>query len=54
MGKRGSGNLLDPASGHPMRSISLGAGLPHFSSLSLDSGTAYVSTLSGIVPVSGG
>jgi len=44
---------LDPASGHTMRSISLGAGLPHFSSLSLADGTAYVSTLGGVVAVSG-
>jgi hypothetical protein len=33
--------------------LSLGAGLPHFSSLSLGGGTAYVSTLNGIVAVSG-
>jgi outer membrane protein assembly factor BamB len=44
---------LDPASGHTMDSISLGADLPHFSSLSLADGTAYVSTLSGVVAVSG-
>jgi hypothetical protein len=44
---------LDPASGHAARSISLGADLPHFSSLSLADGTAYVSTLSGVVAVSG-
>jgi polyvinyl alcohol dehydrogenase (cytochrome) len=44
---------LDPASGHAMRSISLGAGLPHFSSLSLADGTAYVSTRGGVVAVSG-
>jgi outer membrane protein assembly factor BamB len=45
---------LDPASGHEMESISLGAGLPHFSSLSLAGGTAYVPTLGGVVAVSGG
>jgi hypothetical protein len=44
---------LDPASGHTMDSISLGADLPHFSSLSMADGTAYVSTLSGVVAVSG-
>ena len=44
---------LDPADGHALDSIPLGAALPHFSSLSLANGTAYVSTLTGVVAVSG-
>jgi hypothetical protein len=44
---------LDPATGRVRHQISLGAGLPHFSSLSLSGSTAYVSTLGGIVAVSG-
>lgn len=44
---------LNPASGHTMDSIPLGADLPHFSSPSLADGTAYVPTMSGVVAVSG-
>lgn len=44
---------LDPATGRVVNTISLGARLPHFSSLSLANGTAYVSTLTGIVAVRG-
>ena len=44
---------LNPASGQTMASIELGAGLPHFASLALADGTAYVSTFSGVVAVSG-
>jgi outer membrane protein assembly factor BamB len=44
---------LNPASGQTMQSIELGADLPHFASLALAGGTAYVSTLSGVVAVSG-
>jgi hypothetical protein len=44
---------LNLATGAVRNKISVGTGLPHFSSLSLAGGTAYVSTLSGVVAVSG-
>jgi outer membrane protein assembly factor BamB len=53
--KTGSGTLyeLDPANGTVRQSISVGAVLPHFSSLSLAGGTAYVSTLDGVTAIAG-
>jgi len=50
-----SGTLyeLSSATGAIRSQIEIGAGLPHFSSLSLAGGTAYVSTLTGITAVHG-
>ena len=50
-----SGTLyeLSPATGAIRSQIEIGAGLPHFSSLSLAGGTAYVSTLTGVSAVNG-
>ena len=44
---------LNPATGRVTSSVGLGAALPHFSSLSLANGTAYVSTLTGVVAIRG-
>jgi hypothetical protein len=52
----GSGGTLyelDPASGAVKSQLSIGEGLPHFSSLSLAGGTAFVSTLHGVVAIDG-
>lgn len=51
----GDGTLyeLDPANGAVRSQIDVGAGLPHFSSLSLAGGTAFVGTLEGIVAIDG-
>jgi polyvinyl alcohol dehydrogenase (cytochrome) len=53
--KNGSGTLyeLNPADGTVRQSIPVGAALPHFSSLALASGTAYVSTLDGVTAIAG-
>jgi hypothetical protein len=50
-----SGTLyeLSPATGAVKSRIEIGAGLPHFSSLSLAGGTAYVGTLTGVTAVNG-
>jgi outer membrane protein assembly factor BamB len=50
-----SGTLyeLDPANGAVRSQIAIGAGMPHFSSLSLAGGTAFVSTLAGVTAVNG-
>jgi outer membrane protein assembly factor BamB len=50
-----SGTLyeLSQATGQVRHQISIGAGLPHFSSLSLGNGTAFVSTLDGVTAVGG-
>jgi hypothetical protein len=44
---------LNPGTGAVEHQISIGQGMPHFSSLSLSGGTAYVSTLTGITAVNG-
>jgi hypothetical protein len=44
---------LDPATGAVLRQIPIAQGLPHFSSLSLSGGRAYISTLTGIVAING-
>ena len=44
---------LDPATGAVLRQIAIPQGLPHFSSLSLSGGRAYVSTLTGITAFNG-
>jgi polyvinyl alcohol dehydrogenase (cytochrome) len=44
---------LSQATGQVRYQISIGAGLPHFSSLSLGNGTAFVATLNGVTAVSG-
>jgi polyvinyl alcohol dehydrogenase (cytochrome) len=44
---------LDPATGAAIRQIAITEGLPHFSSLSLSGGHAYVSTLTGITAING-
>jgi polyvinyl alcohol dehydrogenase (cytochrome) len=44
---------LDPANGAVRSQIEIGAGLPHFSSLSLAGGTAFVGTLQGVVAING-
>ena len=50
-----SGTLyeLSPATGAIRSRIEIGAGLPHFSSLSLAGDTAYVSTLTGVTAING-
>ena len=50
-----SGTLyeLNPATGAIRQQIRIDAGLPHFSSLALAGGSAYVSTLTGITAVNG-
>jgi outer membrane protein assembly factor BamB len=50
-----SGTLyeLSQATGKVRQQIPIGAGLPHFSSLSLGNGTAFVATLNGVTAVSG-
>lgn len=50
-----SGTLyeLNPATGAVRHQITIGQGLPHFSSLSLSGGTAYVSTLTGVTAING-
>jgi polyvinyl alcohol dehydrogenase (cytochrome) len=50
-----SGTLyeLNSATGAIRNQIKIGAGLPHFSSLSLAGGTAYVGTLTGVTAVNG-
>jgi outer membrane protein assembly factor BamB len=44
---------LNPATGVAVRTIDIAGGMPHFSSLALSGGTAYVSTLSGFTAVNG-
>ena len=44
---------LSPATGEVQHQISISEGLPHFSSLSLSGGTAYVSTLTGVTAING-
>jgi hypothetical protein len=44
---------LNPGTGAVEHQVSIGQGLPHFSSLALSGGTAYVSTLTGITAVNG-
>jgi hypothetical protein len=50
-----SGTLyeLNPADGAVMSRIGIGGGLPHFPSVSLADGTAFVGTLQGVVAVNG-
>ena len=50
-----SGTLyeLNPATGKVEHQISISEGMPHFSSLSLSGGTAYVSTLTGVTAING-
>jgi PQQ-like domain len=51
----GGGTLyeLSPATGAVEHQIAIGDSLPHFSSLSLGGGTAYVSTLAGVTAING-
>jgi outer membrane protein assembly factor BamB len=51
----GGGTLyeLNPATGSVMHQIAIGDGLPHFSSMSLGGGTAYVSTKAGVTAING-
>jgi hypothetical protein len=49
----GSGGAPGGATGTVEHQISIGQGLPHFSSLSLSGSTAYVSTLGGITAING-
>ena len=44
---------LNPATGAVEHQVAIGDGLPHFSSLSLGGGTAYVSTLAGVTAING-
>jgi len=44
---------LDPANGAVRDQLAIGEGLPHFSSLSLAGGTAFLGTLDGVVAVDG-
>jgi polyvinyl alcohol dehydrogenase (cytochrome) len=51
----GGGTLyeLNQATGQVEQQISISQGMPHFSSLSLSGGSAYVSTLTGITAING-
>jgi outer membrane protein assembly factor BamB len=51
----GGGTLyeLNQATGQVEHQITISQGMPHFSSLSLSGGTAYVSTLTGVTAVNG-
>ena len=51
----GGGTLyeLNPATGAVEHQIAISDGLPHFSSLSLGGGTAYLGTLDGVTAVNG-
>ncbi|HEY7260274.1 MAG TPA: PQQ-binding-like beta-propeller repeat protein [Trebonia sp.] len=52
----GGGNTLyelDPASGAVKSKLTISDGLPHFSSLSLAGGSAFLGTLNGVVAVNG-
>ena len=51
----GAGTLyeLNPADGAIKSTIGISVGLPHFSSLSLAGGTAFLGTLQGVVAISG-
>jgi outer membrane protein assembly factor BamB len=51
----GGGTLyeLNQATGQVEQQISISQGMPHFSSLSLSGGSAYVSTLAGITAING-
>jgi hypothetical protein len=44
---------LDPASGAVRSQVAISEGLPHFSSLSLGGGTAFLGTLGGVVAIDG-
>ncbi len=44
---------LSSATGAIRSELEIGSGLPHFSSLSLAGGTAYVGTLTGVTAVNG-
>jgi hypothetical protein len=44
---------LNQGTGKVEHQIPVGQGLPHFSSLALSGGTAYVSTLTGITAING-
>ncbi len=52
----GAGTLyaLNPATGAVEHQLAIGAGLPHFSSLALSGGSAFVGTLTGVTAVNGG
>ena len=52
-GHGGTLYALNPDTGKVEHQISIGQDLPHFSSLSLSGGSAYVSTLSGITAING-
>jgi polyvinyl alcohol dehydrogenase (cytochrome) len=55
-GGSSSGNTLyelDPATGAVRHRLAIGEGLPHFSSLSLAGGTAFLGTLDGVAAVNG-
>ena len=45
--------LINQATGQAEHQITISQGMPHFSSLSLSGGTAFVSTLAGITAVNG-
>jgi hypothetical protein len=44
---------LDPATGAVKSKLAISDGLPHFSSLSLAGGSAFVGTLNGVVAING-
>jgi outer membrane protein assembly factor BamB len=54
-GGSGSGRLyeLSPSTGAVRHTITIGAGLPHFSSLSLGGSAAYLGTLDGVTAING-
>ena len=52
-GGQGTLYALNPATGAVEHQLAIGAGLPHFSSLSLSGGSAFVGTLTGVTAVNG-
>ncbi|HEX7163043.1 MAG TPA: PQQ-binding-like beta-propeller repeat protein [Trebonia sp.] len=52
-GHGGTLYALNPDTGKVEHQISIGQDLPHFSSLSLSGGSAYVSTMSGVTAING-
>ena len=52
-GGQGTLYALNPATGAVDHQLAIGAGLPHFSSLSLSGGSAFIGTLTGVTAVNG-
>jgi hypothetical protein len=52
-GRSGTLYELSPSTGAVRQQITIGVGLPHFSSLSLGGSTAYLDTLDGVTAING-